>query len=305
MGNLIRFGVIGAGIFGNYHASKCAKNPKIDFIGIFDIDKARAQNVADKHSVKAFSTYAQMLAEVDAVIIACAAQSHGHMAITALQAGKHCLIEKPIAATLADAQVILDLSQSQPEALVVQIGHQERFVARAIGLADISERPTMIKAFRMGPYSQRGTDVSVALDLMTHDLDLVLWLMGTFPVEVTAQSQLITSTTADITHAKITFADGYAELTASRAADRLKRTMEIEYPSGTIFIDFVAKTISHNTPFDLNLDFSSSQIASDSLGAATESFVASILHGTAPAISAQDGCDALKLALMIDEVSLK
>lgn len=298
----IRFGVIGAGVFGNYHANKCAQNPRIDFVGVFDIDKHRALKTANRHSVKAFSDYAQMLGEVDAVIIACAAQAHGQIAIMALQAGKHCLIEKPIAATLSDAQTILNISQRN-KTLTVQIGHQERFVARAIGLSHITERPKAIKAFRMGPYSPRGTDVSVTLDLMSHDLDLVLWLMGQFPKEVRARSKTVTSHIADMSHAKLIFEHGYAELTASRAADRLKRTMEIEYPSGTILIDFVAKTIVHDTLFDLNLDFAAAQIASDSLGAATESFVASIISGSTPAINAQDGYNALKLALMIDEVA--
>jgi len=294
----VRIGIVGAGVFGNYHANKCVANPRIDFVGAYDLDAARAKAMAQKHDVISFDNYAEMLERVDAVIIASAAKHHGHMANAALKAGKHSLIEKPIAATLDEAQQIFDLSKQT--GLIVQVGHQERFVARAIGLADIPETPVSIRAYRMGKYSERGTDVSVTLDLMTHDIDLVLWLMGELPHTVTGTTQILHSDSSDVTEANLAFTHGRAQLTASRAADAFKRAMEITYPSGTVNIDFNAKTLVHDTPFDLNIDFAASPVASDSLGAATDSFVSSILDGTPIAVSAQDGYDALKVALMID-----
>ncbi len=298
MENCVRIGVVGAGVFGNYHANKCAENEKIIFTGVYDIDKSRAQDTALKHNVKAFDNYADMLPCVDAVIIACAARDHGLMAIQALKSGRHCLIEKPIAATLEDAQAILELSEDK--GLIVQVGHQERLVVQAIGLTNIPETPMAIKAVRMGPYSARGTDVSVSLDLMSHDLDLILWLMEDFPKKVTGVTELIHSKTPDVTRARLGFGSAYAELIASRVADGFTRTMNIEYPSGTVHIDFNAKTLEHTMPFDVNIDFTADPKASDSLGAATESFVESILNGTPPIIPARDGYDALRLALMID-----
>jgi len=184
----------------------------------------------------------------------------------------------------------------------VQTGHQERFVAKAIGLEAVPETPKFIKANRIGRESARGTDVSVTLDLMTHDLDLVLWLMGRQPQKITSQTQKVYSPHSDITEARLDFADGYAELIASRAADAFRRTMEIVYPSGTVHIDFNTKTLQHDTPFDLDTNFAAKPMASDSLGAATESFVASILQDAPIIVTAQDGYNALKLALDIDAI---
>jgi len=300
MDKTVRIGIVGAGVFGNYHANKAAQNTLVDFVGLYDLNKDCADATAHKHGVRPFHTYEDMLGRCDAIVVAAPAQHHGEMALQALKANKHCLIEKPIASSLEAAQEILDLSARD---LIVQVGHQERFVVKAIGLPDIPETPTKIEASRMGTYAQRGTDVSVTLDLMVHDLDLVLWLMKGFPKKVAATSQLLQSSSADVTRTRLQFSQGYADLTASRAADDFKRTMEIEYPSGTVHIDFNAKTITHDTPFNLDVDFATKPMASDSLGAATDSFVNSILNGAPIAISAKDGYDALRLALMIDDVA--
>ncbi|MEP1230418.1 MAG: Gfo/Idh/MocA family oxidoreductase [Litorimonas sp.] len=302
MGRCVRFGVVGAGIFGNFHANKCAENSMIDFIGVYDLDKASAFAVAQKHNVTAFETYDDMLEDVEAVIIACAAQNHAAMSLEALKSGKHCLIEKPLAADLESAQKILDLSQNAK--LIVQAGHQERFVMKAIGLDKVPEIPISIQASRMSAYNSRGTDVSVTLDLMSHDLDLVLWLLGAFPNKITATTEIIKSTTIDKCHVKLEFPKGFAELTSSRVSDSSKRCMEIEYPSGKVYIDFNAKTVQHDTPFDLDSDFAQNPIARDSLGAATDSFVKSILQATPIAITAQNGYDAVKLAVLIDQAGM-
>jgi len=294
----LRFGLTGTGVFGNYHANKCAQNPRIDFIGVYDSNDQTAKETARKYGVTAFATYEDMLQDVEAVIIASAAPYHGSQALLALKAGRHCLIEKPIAATLEAAQQILDLSKRN--GLTVQVGHQERFVVGAIGLADIPETPMKIQASRMGTYTERGTDVSVTLDLMIHDLDLILWLMGEFPQKTVSTAKIERSDSADVSQARLQFTHGYAEVLASRVADDFKRVMNIEYPSGTVKIDFASRTLVHDTPFDLNIDFATDPIARDSLNAATESFVESILQAKPAAITAQSGFDALRLALMID-----
>ena len=297
----VRFGVVGTGVFGNYHANKCADNPMIDFIGVYDLDEISARNTAAKHSAVVFEHYQELLTQVDAVIIACAAQDHGVMAVQALEAGCHCLIEKPLAADLTTAKEILELSAQGTT--IVQAGHQERFVMKAIGLHNVPERPKAIYASRLSPYSLRGTDVSVTLDLMSHDLDLVLWLMGEFPQNVSAKTETLKSSTIDRVFARLEFINGYAELSSSRVADASERIMELRYPSGTVHIDFNKKALQHDTPFDLDFNFSDNPVARDSLGAATQSFVQSILHGGPIAITAQDGYDAVRLAVLIDEAN--
>ena len=172
----LKIAVIGAGVFGGYHANKCAAHPRVEFVGVYDPDISRASVHADKHGVQAFDNFQAMLAKSQAVIVASPADTHGAMALTALEFGKHCLIEKPIASRLRDAAKIVQMAEEKN--LVVQIGHQERFVAKAIGLDRLPESPSKIISHRMSKFSERGTDVSVSLDLMTHDLDLLLMLMG-------------------------------------------------------------------------------------------------------------------------------
>ena len=298
MSEKVKCGIVGAGVFGGYHANKLVAHPRIDFIGVYDASVPRAQSLAVKHNVRAFEGFEALLAEIDAVIIAAPARFHGELAIQALEAGKHCLIEKPIASQLEQARMIVELSLANK--LIVQIGHQERFVAKAIGLDKVPERPLAIEAQRLGPPTDRGADVSVTLDLMTHDLDMVLMLMGEMPDGTKGETRSENTAFSDETRARLTFANTRVTLTASRLAPAYKRVMEITYPSGRVSIDFNAKTLSHDSPFDLNADFADNPIAKDSLGAATDSFVEAVLHGKPTIISAKDGYNALKLALQID-----
>lgn len=300
MSELLRIGVFGAGVFGGYHAGKCAAHTRLDFAGVYDPDLNRAQDLADKHDVTAYGTSEEMLSDVDAVIVAAPASQHGQVATEALMADCHVLIEKPIADDAEKGQVIVDLADARN--LVVQVGHQERFVLKAIGLDKVAERPTEIIGHRRSPYSERGTDVSVTLDLMTHDLDLVLWLMDQDPTEIKGGSKAVHSPTPDTAHAELIFPRGRAFLDASRVEEASSRQMTITYPSGTVEIDFNAKTLTHDTPFALNSDFGQAEMARDSLGAATNAFVEAVLDGMPVAITGGNGLRALRAALHVDGV---
>jgi len=294
----LKIAVIGAGIFGGYHANKCAAHPRVDFMGIYDPNIKRAKLHADKHGVEAFDNFQAMLAQTDAVVIASQADTHGSMALTALEFGRHCLIEKPVASELREAKRIMQLAKDKN--LIVQVGHQERFVAKAIGLHKLPQSPLNIVSRRMSKFSERGTDVSVTLDLMTHDLDLVVMLMGGLPIEAWGETRREKSKYPDFARGDLKFENGTATLTASRLEDDFSRTMDITYPSGTISIDFNTKTLTHNTPFDLNADFGEDPSAKDSLGAASNAFIEAVLDGKSIPITAEDGYNALKLALCID-----
>jgi len=296
----LKIGVIGAGVFGNYHAAKCAAHPRHDFVGIFDPDHQRVRRSAKRHGTKFFDNCNTLLAKVDAVIIASIAIHHGPIAIAALKAGCHVLVEKPIANTLEFAQTMVNLAREKH--LVLQVGHQERFVARAIGLDVAPKKPLHIKATRFGPHATRGTDVSVTLDLMTHDLDMAMWLMGERPTSISGESTQVYSETPDAARALLTFADGAtARLQASRCEEALKRVMHIDYPDGHVRIDFVNKTFEDTTGYGFNQDFAAHPLAQDSLGAGTSAFTAAVLDGTPIAVSGQDGLNALEMALKIDE----
>lgn len=296
----LKMGVVGAGVFGGYHAGKCASHDRVDFVGIYDPDYDRAVVGADKHNVKAYKLYADMLDAVDAVIIAAPASSHGEMATDALKANCHVLIEKPIADNADKAEDIVELAESLK--LIVQVGHQERFVLKAIGLDRVSERPVKITGHRRSPYSERGTDVSVTLDLMTHDLDLVLWLMDEDPTQISGASKIVKSKTPDTAYAELKFPNAQARLEASRIEAASSRQMEIIYPCGKVEIDFNAKTLLHDTPFQLNSEFGEDPMAQDSLGAATNAFVEAVLDGKPVAITGGNGLRALRAALHVDGI---
>ena len=295
----LRIGVIGAGVFGNYHASKCAAHPRHEFIGMFDTDPERVREAAKKHQTRAFDNYNRLLSGVDAIIVACPAIHHGRISVAALRAGRHVLVEKPIAADLETARTMIRLADERD--LVLQVGHQERFVAQAIGLNKAPEKPIAIHSLRYGTRSVRGTDVSVTLDLMTHDLDMVMWLMGETPQRVVGGSKSVYSLAPDKAQADLEFSNGCkAHFEASRAEPAQKRITHITYPSGELIIDFVNKTFENSTGFDFDPDFSDNPIASDSLGAATDAFTRSILDDEPIAVPGRAGLNALEMALHID-----
>ena len=295
----IKIGVVGAGVFGGYHALKCYDNPNIEFVGIYDHNVKNAVTIAKQYDALNYNAYNSLLSDVEAVIIASPAQTHGSLAIAALKVGVHCLIEKPIAANLNDAQQIVELAKANN--CIVQIGHQERFVAQAIGLDQITEIPLSITAFRMSPYSSRGTDVSVTLDLMSHDLDLLNVLVKVRASKITGAPVQVRSNMTDAALGILSFPSGtVARLHASRVEEVYRRTMDITYSSGTVSIDFNAKTLTHNTPFKLDADFKTNPFAQDSLGAATNAFVKAILDDSPVPITAEDGYKALEMALAID-----
>lgn len=298
MSRKLKIGVVGAGVFGGYHAGKCAAHPRVDYVGTYDKNLSRASKVALPKGGRAFRNFGLMLAECDAIIVASPASQHGEMALRALKAGCHTLIEKPIATTRAAAQRCIDTAVLN--GLVVQVGHQERFVAKAIGLDRLAEKPLRIEAVRHSPYSPRGTDVSVTLDLMTHDIDMALWLMGEDVLQVMGQSVIVQSETPDAALAHIRFSSGSARLSASRVEAVSQRVMTLTYPSGEVIIDFNAKTLSQSCGFDLDANFGDNPLARDSLGAATDSFVAAVLDGTPIEITGGHGLRALDAALKVD-----
>ncbi|MEP3653458.1 MAG: Gfo/Idh/MocA family oxidoreductase [Litorimonas sp.] len=297
MSKQLKIGLIGAGVFAGYHANKLTEHPRVVFTGVCDPDASRAEGLAKKHNIKPLPLKA-LLETSDAIVIACPASFHGSVALQALEAGCHCLIEKPLAVTAKEALDIADLSATKN--LIVQVGHQERMVLRAIGLDDVKERPVKIEAVRNSPYSERGIDTSVTFDLMTHDIDLCTALMGAAPDRIEGQSGEVRSRTPDMAYARLWYGQSIACLSASRVESQSERWMKITYPSGEVRIDFNAKTVMNSTGFPLNTDFAENDIAKDSLGAATQVFVQAVLDDNSVLVSAQDGAIAVQVAETID-----
>lgn len=244
---ILRTGVVGAGVFGGFHASKYAANDRVELVGVYEPDLERARALAEKHGAKGFDNFADFLSGVDAITVASPAVHHFEAAATALALGKHVLVEKPIASSVEEARELIALASRH--GCVLQVGHQERFVFNAMGLFAVGATPKKITASRMGPPSERCLDVSVTLDLMIHDLDLVIALSGSAVKSVTGEVDKGRFGHPDVARAKLVFDNGCeADLTASRVHHERDRKMRVEYETGVLDIDFVAKTFENSTP---------------------------------------------------------
>jgi len=293
----LRIGIIGAGVFGGFHAAKVSEANGAKLSGIYDPDEARAAGNALKHAAQSFSALEQLFAVSDAIIIASPAETHGAMVSAALAAGMHVYVEKPLADTGAMARSLA--ADATMRGLILQVGHQERFVFEAIGLLDVEERPIEIDAVREGPASGRGLDTSVTMDLMIHDLDLVLRLFRTRAFRVSAVRLEGEPGFANAIDAMVEFeGGGKAMLLASRIAPDRRRAMRLTYPSGTVEIDFVARTFSNTSKLPLNADFSAR--LPDPLGAAVNSFILACRGEAVCAVPAFEAAEAVFLAESID-----
>ncbi len=293
----LKTGLVGAGVFGGYHAGKIAGSDKTDFIGVFDPDAARCAALAEKHGVTAFSSQDEMLAACDAILVACPATYHEAVVRAALEAGCHVMVEKPLALIGSAADKLADLADEK--GLVLQVGHQERFVLEAMGLFAIPDTPMSIEAYRMGPPAPDGRagDVSVIWDLMIHDLDMVAKLIGgpnSHMSQVETRARRAHTTHVDEATANVNYPCGRAEVTASRCAAERDRRMILTYSSGTIAINFLTREIENTTDFEITADVSA--ILPDPLGAADKAFFAAALGERDCAIPGREAAHAVHLA---------
>jgi predicted dehydrogenase len=301
MTELLRGGVIGAGVFGGYHARQYARLPGVALSAVLDPHPERAAKVAVPLGGRAFHEMDAFLEAVDVVTIASPATWHAEQALAAIAAGKSVYIEKPIAIGVADAEKVR--AAAAKAGVVVACGHQERVVFRAMGLLDVPEQPVLLEALRHGPPSERSRDVSAVLDLMVHDLDLALAITTAEPVTAEGEGRLGASGSWDAARAEVSFDTGFTALfDVSRLAEGRKRTMRVVYPSGEVEIDFMARAFRNTTPFALNPDFADTPAAADPLGASVEAFLQAV-RGEAPRpiVTAEEAIRALDLAIAVEQ----
>jgi predicted dehydrogenase len=301
MTKVLRGGVIGAGVFGGYHARQYAQAEGAWLSAVFDPDLERAREVAARHGATAFDDLDAFLASVDVVTVASPGVRHAEGALAALRAGCSVYVEKPLAVDLEEADRIL--AEAARQGRVVACGHQERVVFDAIGLFAAPERPLRLEAVRQGPQSQRNLDISVILDLMIHDLDLALSLASGQPLAAEGEGDIAYSGGLDAVRAEVTFDDGFtAVFDASRMAPERKRSMRVVYPSGELEIDFLARTFRNTTGFDLNPGFADTPAAQDPLGASVGAFLACVRgERDRPVVTGEEAARALDLALAIEQ----
>ena len=298
----LKVAILGGGVFGRYHAQKAKAHAGVSSLSIYDPDTARAQRVADELGLTCHETLAAALAACDVVVIATPAIYHADLAIAALKAGRHCLIEKPLAHDISHGKDICALAQDKN--LIIHVGHQERFVLEAIALNTIVSTPKLIEIHRENLFNPRGTDVSATLDLTIHDLDLVMWLMGGEPLGVLATGSSVETSFIDRSRAELIYGNSKVIIHTNRVAQKGRRTMVIAYPEGTVDIDFNRKTLVNKSPFILNENFGEDVKARDALAASDHAFYEAVLNGTPSVIPPEDGLRALEWAYEIDNLIL-
>ncbi len=320
--NKIRVGVIGIGKLGRLHAALLKEISSAQLVGVYDSNPQRRTAVSREFELAEFLSFGDLLEAVDAAVIAVPTQSHAEVAGTALRAGKHIFIEKPVTTTLQEADRLIALAAEK--GLKIQVGHIERFNPAFAAIQGESLSPMFIETHRLASFDPRGTDVAVVLDLMIHDIDLILNLVKS-PVEmIDATGVAVASHEADIANARIRFRNGcVANMTASRISLKKMRKMRIFQKDAYVTLDFLQKQaeIYHlkdaNAPNDPGLlAFSTvgpeglskkilyekrTREGSNALKEELTAFVTAIQNDTDPPVTAEDGRKALDVALQIME----
>jgi predicted dehydrogenase len=303
----LRIGVAGAGHFGRFHALKVAASKRAELAGVFDLDPARAAQVAKEAGSVALD-FDRLLAGCDAIVVAAPAEVHFRLAGDALRAGRHVLVEKPIAATLEEADGLAALAAERR--LVLQVGHLLRYSAEHKAISARMQRPLYIDCVRIAPFKPRGTDVSVILDLMIHDLDFVLSLVDSPIASVDAVGAPVASAHEDIANARVRFENGcVATITASRISLKTERKMRLFSQEGYMSVDFTARKLmmigrERGFPIPGTNGGRMEEITwkdHDSLEAEHEAFAASILDGAPVIVDAMAGRRALAAAIAVTE----
>jgi predicted dehydrogenase len=312
--NPLRAAVVGVGYLGRFHAQKYAAIDGVELVAVADPGEAARTAVARETGSEAVADWRSLLGRVDLVSIATPTPFHHAVARAFLESGAHVLVEKPVTTTVAEARDLIAVASAHGR--VLQVGHLERFNPAVLALEGLLTRPRFLESHRLAPFKARGTDVSVVLDLMIHDIDLVQHLVGQPLTEVSAVGAQVFSDDIDIANARLTFADGcVANVTASRVSLKMERKLRIFQDDAYLSLDLQQKilTVIRKGPAAgaLALDGQGLPPVSidernyeqgDALLLEIEAFIDSVRHGKPPVVSGEDGLRALETATRIAEL---
>ncbi len=311
-GSVIRTAVIGVGYLGRFHAQKYAQVAGSKLVAVVDADAEAAGRVGAELGVPGLTDYRELFGRVDAVSLAVPTPLHHAIGCALLEQGIDVLMEKPIATTLSEARELVDLAQAR--GCMLQVGHLERFNPAIVAAADRLAAPRFVESHRLAPFKQRGTDVSVVLDLMIHDIDLIQELVGT-PIEgIDAVGASVFSGEIDIVNARIRFEGGcVANTTASRISLKQERKIRIFQDDAYLSVDLQQKILTVIRKKDSAPVESPAQVSieeesfdqGDALLAEIEAFLRCVRDRSAPMVSGEDGLRALQTALRITDLVLK
>jgi len=325
---MLKVGIVGVGQFGQNHARILNKSTKCNFKGLYDKDKKRAEEISSKLNVKSFKDFDSLLYEIDVLFIVVTTISHFELAERALKKGIHVFIEKPITETLQQAEDLIKLAEEKN--LKIQVGHIERFNPVIIEVEDKIKNPIFMECHRIAPFTPRGTDIPVVLELMIHDIDLILSFMESKVKHISASGAGVMTKSIDIANARIEFEDGaVANITASRISMKRSRQLRIFQKDGYFSIDFQNKSVKHikksknlykvlpkimmgkyenidtKDVIDI-IEVIAADREKDALTIELESFIHAVEANINPVVDGRAGTRALKVALkIVEEINKK
>ena len=302
----IRTAAIGAGVQGQRHAEKLAALSASELVAVVDIDSERANTVAANLGTEAVEDYRDLIGNVDAVVLSTPTSTHFDIARPLLESGIHLLLEKPITTTLDEAGELVRLAEDRRA--VLQVGHLERFNPAIMALTEHIRQPQFIESNRIAPYKPRALDVSVVLDLMIHDIDLIHSFVHSQMAQVDAVGRSVFSDSIDVANARIRFANGcVANVTSSRVSLKTERSLRLFQGDSYASIDLQDRTFTRYSkrgpgpvsgPEDVAIDARSFD-ASDAMMDQTQAFLDSISGGPPPLVDGERAMQALETAIAI------
>jgi predicted dehydrogenase len=297
--NKLRVGVVGVGHIGKNHARIYSEIPNADFAAVYDTDAARAEEIARAFNVRAVGSLAEFAEAIDAASIATPTNTHFAVASELLGAGKHLLVEKPITETTADAARLANLAGDH--GLVLQVGHVERFNPVLRALEERLTHPRFIEAHRLSPYPNRSTDISVVLDLMIHDLEIILHLVRSPVQNIDAVGVPVLSRSADIANARLRFENGcVANITSSRISPEQMRKIRVFQEDAYLSLDYQNQAGEIYRRTSTGIDRQQVEIEREEpLKQQLAAFIESAATGRAPKVSGFEAAAALELAVKI------
>lgn len=316
----IKTGVIGTGHLGKIHTKLFKEILTCDFVGVYDLDYERAKSVSEEFGTKAFKEINDLLDEVDAVDIVATTSAHYKLVKQAFAKNKHVFVEKPITSQIWEAEQLVE--EAEQKKLIFQVGHIERFNPALLTLEKYELNPVFIQTDRLAQFNPRGTDVAVVLDLMIHDIDIILSLVKSEVKDIKASGVEVVSDSIDIANARIEFENGaVANVTASRISQKKMRKMRMFQRDAYISLDFITGTSEvyrlvnpSNVPQNPFINYGEMGIGEkkkfviyeqpevkeiNALKLELEYFVEAIINNKTPIVSGKDGLKALKVAAMI------
>lgn len=320
---MLRIGILGVGYLGKIHINCIRQIKDFELIGFYDINSDISEKVSNELNIKAFKDIDELIDSVDVIDIVTSTTSHFQCAIKAIAKGKHIFIEKPVVATYEEACKLQEIASHTNSK--IQVGHVERFNPAFIAADRFIENPTFIEVHRLAPYNVRGADVPVTLDMMIHDIDILLHIVNSKIKHISACGLPIVSKTPDITNARIEFENGAAaNLTASRLSLKKIRKCRIYQPNGYIIIDYlqqiaemvsITDNIDYKDPFAMivngvegydtprQINFSKlDTIKNNAIETELRCFYNSIVTDSVPIVNLDDGLKAFNIAITINNL---